>query len=160
MAEAQNYTLGRGKLYFSRFVPGTQNVAGFRYIGNTPEFNLTIESETLDHFSSDAGIREKDDSVPLQVTRSGSMITDNIHPENIALFFFGAASTVAQIEALEQSQALANVSPGLVYKLGQTAANPAGYFGESTSREIAYAVSTGKPVFRLSVVRDRYTERR
>lgn len=38
--------------------------------------------------------------------------------------------------------------------------DPGGYIGESTSREIAYARSTGKPVFRLSVVRDRYTERR
>ncbi len=38
--------------------------------------------------------------------------------------------------------------------------DPRGYIGESTSREIAYAVSTGKRVFRLSVVRDRYTERR
>ena len=38
--------------------------------------------------------------------------------------------------------------------------DPRGYIGESTSREIAYARSTGKSVFRLSVVRDRYTERR
>ena len=35
-----------------------------------------------------------------------------------------------------------------------------GYIGESTTREIGYARSTGKPIFRLSVVRDRYTERR
>ena len=38
--------------------------------------------------------------------------------------------------------------------------NPGGYIGESTTREIGYARSTGKPIFRLSVVRDRYTERR
>lgn len=56
-----NYTLGRGKVYFARFTSG-QVPGPFRYIGNTPEFNLTIELETLDHFSSDEGIREKDDS--------------------------------------------------------------------------------------------------
>ena len=38
--------------------------------------------------------------------------------------------------------------------------DPGGYIGESTTREIGYARSTGKPIFRLSVVRDRYTERR
>ena len=43
----KNYTLGRGKVYFSRFKAGTQIPAGFFYIGNTPEFNLTIESEVL-----------------------------------------------------------------------------------------------------------------
>jgi hypothetical protein len=31
-----NQTLGRGKVNFSLFKPGTQTPAGFRYIGNTP----------------------------------------------------------------------------------------------------------------------------
>ena len=32
----KNYTLGRGKVHFSRFKTGTQVPAGFFYIGNTP----------------------------------------------------------------------------------------------------------------------------
>jgi len=131
MATTNNYTLGRGKIMFSRFKSGTQTPAGFRYIGNTPEFNLTIESENLDHFSSDYGIREKDDSVVLEVTRTGSMITDNIDPENIALFFFGDASTVTQVGAVSQEETIEGVIPGHGYKLGQSDANPAGYFGLS-----------------------------
>ncbi len=131
MATTNNYTLGRGKIMFSRFKTGTQTPAGFRYIGNTPEFNLTIESENLDHFSSDYGIREKDDSVVLEVTRSGSMITDNIKPENVALFFFGDATTVTQVESLDQEEEIDDVIPGHAYKLGQSEANPSGYFGLS-----------------------------
>jgi hypothetical protein len=131
MADVQNYTLGRGKLHFSRFKPGTQTPKGFFYIGNTPEFSLTIESENLPHFSSDRGIREKDDSVPLEVTRTGSMITDNIDPKNVALFFFGDASTVVQVAAVDQSQNIQDVVAGHSYKLGQTTTNPAGYFGIS-----------------------------
>lgn len=125
MATTNNYTLGRGKIMFSRFKTGTQIPEGFRYIGNTPELNLTIESENLDHFSSDYGIREKDDSVVLEVTRSGSMITDNIVPANVALFFFGTASEVVQVAALSQQQTIADVLAGHAYKLGQTDANPA-----------------------------------
>lgn len=127
----QNYTLGRGKLYFSRFKVGTQVPEGLRYIGNTTTLALTIESENLDHFSSDEGIREKDDSVALEVTRTGSFTTDSIQPENIALFFFGQESTVVQIAAVSQQQTINDVIAGLAYRLGQSAANPAGYFGIS-----------------------------
>lgn len=125
----QNYTLGRGKIYFSRFKPGTQIPVGFRYIGNTPEFNMTIESENLDHFSSDQGIREKDDSVPLEVTRTGSMTTDSIRPENVSLFFFGSASKVTTVGASGLSEVLEDVLKGASYKVGIEPGNPGGFFG-------------------------------
>jgi hypothetical protein len=123
-----NYTLGRGEIWFARFATG-YTPGGFRYIGNTPEVNLTIESETLDHYSSDAGIREKDDSVPLEVNRTGSLVTDNIDPENVALFFFGSASTVATAAALNQSYALTGIEVNRAYLIGATTNNPTGVFG-------------------------------
>lgn len=127
---SNNYTLGRGKVYFSRFASTSDPTpTGFRYLGNTPEFNLTIESETLDHFSSDEGIREKDDSVPLEVTRTGSLITDNIDPENVALFFFGANSDQTIVAAASQSETLSGVLAGHSYQIGATTGNPAGLFG-------------------------------
>lgn len=127
--ESQNYTLGRGKVSFSRFKPGTRVPAGFKYIGNTPEFSLTIESENLDHFSSDEGIREKDDSVPLEVTRTGSLTTDSIRPENVSYFFFGTKDTVVQMAVPAQDEEFTDVEPGTQLKLGVTDTNPAGYFG-------------------------------
>ena len=129
MLDNKNYTLGRGKLYFARFLPGTQTPDGFVYFGNTPEFNLTIESEVLDHFSSDEGIREKDDSIPLQVNRTGSLITDNIAVRNIALFYFGDDSTVTTLAAAYVEQTITDVKLGFFYKLGQTVQNPVGYMG-------------------------------
>jgi hypothetical protein len=128
-----NYTLGRGKIYFARFQDGTQLPASFMYIGNTPEFNLTIESEELEHYSSDEGIREKDDSVPLEVTRTGSLITDNIDPENVALFFFGEAETVSQSALTTQSDTFASIIAGRSYQLGVTAGNPVGVRGIAPS---------------------------
>ena len=136
----KNYTLGRGRIYFSRFKTAEGQVpAGFRYIGNTPEFNLTIESETLDHFSSDEGIREKDDSVPLEVTRTGTLITDNIDPRNVALFFFGEESTVTQVAVVSGTEVLEDIKAGHSYKLGITVNNPTGYFGIDTT---GFAVAT------------------
>lgn len=125
-----NYTLGRGKVYFARFSAG-QTPGAFRYIGNTPEFNLTIESETLDHFSSDEGIREKDDSVPLEVTRSGSLICDDINADNVALFFFGSVEALTQVAAPGQSESFASVNEGDVYQLGLTLGNRVGTRGIS-----------------------------
>lgn len=121
-----NYTLGRGKVYFSRFIAGTQTPEGYRYVGNTPEFNLTIEQETLDHFSSDAGIREKDESVPLEVTRQGTMIMDDIQAENVALFFFGSASTITQSSTPGQSDTSITAKLGKTFQIGRTASKPDG----------------------------------
>ncbi len=124
-----NYTLGRGRVYVARFLPGTQVPDGFRYIGNTPEFSLSIDSEVLDHYSSDRGIREKDDSVPLEVNRTGSLTTDQISPENVAMFFFGVSQAVAQAAVASQTYTLSNIHRGMAYKLGVSPQNPTGYFG-------------------------------
>lgn len=133
MAETQNYTLGRGKLYFARYKEGTEEPEGERYIGNTPEFNLSLEIENLDHFSSDEGVREKDDSVPLQVNRTGSLTTDNVNPENLALFFFGEKVDFAASAVGGLSQEFDGVKPGLFYQIGEDAANPAGRKGLSSA---------------------------
>lgn len=137
---ANNYTLGRGKVYFARYQTGTNIPDGFRYIGNTPELSLTIESEELDHYSSDEGIREKDDSVPLEVNRTGSLITDNISPENVALFFFGSAETVTQASVVSQTETLTGIKAGHSYVLGYSTSNPTGYRGIDTTG-FAVAVS-------------------
>lgn len=129
MTDYKNYTLGRGRVYFSRFRPDTQIPEGFLYIGNTPEFNLTIESEDLPHYSSDEGIREKDDGVTLEVTRTGTMITDNINPENVALFFFGANGILTSAAVASQTWVLENAIAGRLYSVGSDEANPMGYRG-------------------------------
>lgn len=127
----KNYTLGRGEVWFSRFIPGTQTPEGYIYFGNTPEFNLSIETEMLDHYSSDFGIREKDDSVPLQVNRTGSLITDNINPRNIALFYFGSDSTVTTAATTAQTDTIEDVILEAEYQIGYSAANPNGIKGLS-----------------------------
>jgi hypothetical protein len=100
----KNYTLGRGRIFFDRFadnavITATTRGTGERYLGNTPEFAMTSESEDLEHYSSDAGVKVKDDSVQLQLNRSASFTCDNIESENVALYFLGNASTITQTAA-------------------------------------------------------------
>lgn len=126
MPDTNNYVLGKGELYFAPFATGTQVPAGERYLGNTPELALTIETQDLDHFSSDRGIREKDDSVVLEVTRRGNFTCDNIDPKNLAVFFFGAASKLAQSAGTFTDEPIPNVVLGSYYQLGVSDINPTG----------------------------------
>lgn len=128
MPVTNNQTLGRGRLYFDKFAAGTLAGSGFRYFGNSPEFNVTSESENLDHFSDDEGIRVKDKSVLLELNRTGTFTTDNISVENLALFFLGEASAVTQASAIGETETI-TVTPGLFYQLGVTALLPQGVAG-------------------------------
>ena len=133
---AQNYTLGRGRVYFARFddendiaeTPGT-----FRHLGNSPEMNLTIETENLDHVSSESGVREVDDSVALSVTRSGTLILDDIQPDNLGMFFFsedGASEHTQDAVSSDTDYTLPGtnraIKAGETFFIGVSAANPIG----------------------------------
>lgn len=132
--ETKSYVLGKGEVYFDQGL-------GERYFGNTTEFNITIESENLDHFDSDNGIRVKDDSVVLEITRSGSLITDNMSKENVALFFLGDLSVFTQTATPVVDEPISDVKKGYFYQIGKTTANPQGIRG-MTAVNITKAPST------------------
>lgn len=122
----QNYTLGRGEIQFGQFRPGTQVPRGERYFGNTPEYGISSEQETLDHYSSDEGVRKKDESVLLQLDYTGSLSTDHISPENLAIFFLGESMTQTTVASTAVEFSFANVEQGLTYQLGTSDATPSG----------------------------------
>lgn len=128
MAEnVDNYTVGRGELYFARFAPGTLNATGYRYLGNTPEFSMTLESENLDHYSSDRGIREKDASVTIEVSRSLSIVADEITAANLSMFFFGQYETTTVAGGGSAvTETLTDVALNHSYPLGVDDDNPTG----------------------------------
>lgn len=123
---ANNYTLGRGEAWFGQYKVGTQVPRGERYFGNTPELGFTAEQENLDHYSSDRGVRIKDESVLLQLDYSGSFICDNISFDNLAAFFLGDTSTVTFTSTPVTGEALADVEQGLTYQLGTSSTHPSG----------------------------------
>jgi len=121
-----NQTVGRGKVYLSTFKTGTHTPAGFRYVGNSPSWSINITSDKLEHFSSDSGVRQKDKSVTLQTNRTGTLTLDDINAENLALFFFGSQTTLAQTSATAQTETFPNVKLGHYYQVGITTGNPTG----------------------------------
>lgn len=121
-----NYTLGRGEIHFGQYKTGTTTPRAERYLGNTPELSFTAEQENLDHYSSDRGVRIKDESVLLQLDYSGQFITDNISPENLAMFFLGESATVTVAAATAQAFSFSDVEQGSSYQLGTSDTTPSG----------------------------------
>lgn len=121
-----NTVLGRGKLFFDRFLDGTETNTGERYLGNTPSFGLSVETQELEHYSSEEGLRSKDLSVTLQIDYSATFVTDNIDLDNVAMFFFGQKSTVAEGAAAAEIDSFTGVIQGLYYQVGMSATNPVG----------------------------------
>lgn len=152
----KNYTLGRGELYFSRFT-AAQVAAGIsaatipqgeKYFGNTPEVNMTSSADKLEHFDSDHGVKVKDDSVLLQLNRTGTFTCDNISKENLALMFLSAgASAVNQSAATAAVFVTGPVKQGMFYQVGQTSSLPSGVRGISN-----VVVKKGSPTFATTVV--------
>jgi hypothetical protein len=122
----QNQTLGRGEIHFAPFKAGTLIPDGYRYLGNTPEFNLSVTSESLPHYTMDRGTKIKDKSVNLQTDFAGTFTCDDISMDNLALFFLGSASRVAQASATAETETIADVKLGRSYQIGETDALPMG----------------------------------
>ena len=145
-ADANSYdkdylVVGRGRLYFNRLRNGV--FEGERYLGNTPELSLSSSTDKLDHFSSDHGFKDKDKSVNIENSRSGSFATDIISPANIALWFGGNASMTifsAQNDVFEKVNDGNKVTKDRIYQLGVTKATPQGQGGvDGSSFTIGYA---------------------
>lgn len=117
--EKQNYTLGRGRLFFD-------DGSGERWIGNTPEFNLSTSTETLEHYSSSEGLRNRDRNIVTQIDYSGGFTTDHISPENLAMLFMGEANTLTQTSLTGETDTFTSGVAFHYYQLGTDASNPAG----------------------------------
>jgi hypothetical protein len=102
--DTDNYTLGKGVLYFNYKKNGVYQ--GFRDLGNAPSFNMSLDLDVLDHFSSRSGMASKDKKVVRMATPKCAFTLDEINPENMALTFMGAATENTQAYCNGQADAL------------------------------------------------------
>lgn len=114
-----NYTIPKGKMYFN---DGT----GEDYVGNTPSAELSIETTSLDHYSAESGIREKDDTALVEINRKLAITADDISTTNWARFIVGTVSTKTQTATPVVAESLGAVKQGRYYQLGALTANPSG----------------------------------
>lgn len=129
MSIINNYVVGKGKLFFNQFAKGTRVGPGLRYFGNTPTLDTTRTATALDHFSSEGGIKVKDDSIDIETNINGKFTCDNISGANIALWFGGVNSAIVQAASAAALTEVINVSPDAYYQVGTTPGNPAGVRG-------------------------------
>lgn len=121
-----NYVVGRGRLYFNQFLPGTKTLAGgSRYLGNSPKLTSTQAENKLKHYSSDEGLKVQDASVSIQNDLTLDFSLDDISPENLALWFRGAVNnTVIAGGAIAAEPHV--VKLGTYVQLGATDIDPVG----------------------------------
>lgn len=83
-----NYNVGRGKVYFASLDANDKPLA-WRDLGNATEFNISIETETLEHTSSRGGLKVVDKEVTISQKASVSVTLDELEFDNLRLFFSG-----------------------------------------------------------------------
>lgn len=126
MAFKNDYVVGKGRLYFDRFPENARVGAGLRYLGNTPALTVSRSATVLDHYDSDAGIKQKDDSIDIQTDAAGKFQCDNITGDNLALFFGGDASKVVQTASASALTETITATRDSYFRVGRTVENPAG----------------------------------
>ena len=103
-----NYTIGKGAVYIKTSTDGTR-----RHIGNCPEFEFTPEIEKLEHFSSQAGVRERDRTVVLEKKGSLRIVFEEMTAENLRIALLGAltdgSSGDQEIDIFSESSITAEV---------------------------------------------------
>jgi len=113
----EDYNLGRGKLYFSAL---TASLPGaWRDMGNCPEFNLSIEVETLEHQSSREGLKVVDKEVTISQKLTCTFTLDEVNDENLAAIFSGekASYTNAAVAGFASYEAIESVELGRWYEI-------------------------------------------
>lgn len=87
----EDYNLGRGIIYLGTLVGDLPK--DYRDIGNSTEFNINVESETLEHQSSRSGLKITDKEVIISQSVNLSLTIDELNFRNLALFFSGSTTT-------------------------------------------------------------------
>lgn len=123
MPTLDDYVIPRGVAYFDPFDSGG-NLTGEIDMGNTPGFNLGVESTNLEHFSSRGGLNEKDRDVATGVNRTASMTIDNLAIENLGYFAIALQSAIVQAATPVVDESV-TVKQGRWYQLG-VSINPTG----------------------------------
>ena len=124
--QAVNKVLGAGKLYFD-------DGSGYRYLMETPGFNVTTASTKVTDESSDGPIAETDVEIFTKITRTAKITCKDISSANLGIFVVGAAGSVAQAAGAVVAEAHDAVQQGRYYQLGASAddTNPTGVRGIS-----------------------------
>ena len=117
--EATKLVLGRGEVYFDRFLPDTRRGEGERYLGNTTSFRIQREVERLQRATSYRGRRIATAGAVIAESHEVNFTTDNVDDENVALWFGGSLPTPSGGPVNEVAETF-TVLQGRFYQLGKS----------------------------------------
>jgi len=83
-----NYYIGKGSVFIK-----TDADVDFRHVGNVPTFEWTPEIETLQHNSSQFGVRVQDREIVLEKRGTVRIVFEEFTPENLAIAMLGTVGT-------------------------------------------------------------------
>ena len=122
-----NYTSLRGRIALDPIVEAPE---GDKHTGRIPfgngQMSYTSSAETQKHYSSEEGQAEVDDSFPGKIDRTGTLTTDNMSDENLAMFLSGTVADVSQAQISVAAEETITVIPGRYYQLGLSESRPTG----------------------------------
>jgi len=105
----ENYTLGRGMLYWDPWDATNLRYEGERALGNAPEISINMNATFLDHYSSMSGFKSKDKTVVNELAPQITFALDELVSDNWQMLVFGNKSTITQ--SADDSNTLAIASP-------------------------------------------------
>lgn len=91
-----NYTLGKGVVYFDQLNQSSGLYEGERDLGNAPAFSFNVSLEKLEHYSSRGGLKAKDKEIISEITPAVAFTLDELNKDNIALLTLADINEVAQ----------------------------------------------------------------
>lgn len=94
--DPRDYLLGRGELFFADSLDADGRPKSFRTLGHAEAFTVTVEAETLEHFSKLSGLSVKDREVVLQQSMNLACQLTEIDVDNLALFLSGETSDTVE----------------------------------------------------------------
>ncbi|KJS40360.1 MAG: hypothetical protein VR70_05825 [Rhodospirillaceae bacterium BRH_c57] len=107
MPSTENYSIFKADVFLGRY--GSTDK---KHIGNVPALSYAPEVETLEHYSSMAGVREKDAEVTTTTAATLSMTLDEITSRAIAIAMLGEEVVYERVEAAGQVAVFEGVKAG------------------------------------------------
>lgn len=119
--EATKLVLGRGEVYFDRFLPGTLVGDGERYLGNTTSFRIQREVERLKRATSYRGLKINKLGAIISESHEVNFVTDHVDVANVSTWFGGSTPQTTGA-AYEDVSETFSVQHGRFYQLGNSRA--------------------------------------
>lgn len=113
----ENYTLGRGALYWDPWDSTNLTYTGERALGNAPEISVNMNATFLDHYSSLSGFKAKDKTVVNELAPQITFTLDELVSDNWQLLVFGDKTDVSQSASYSNTKVIASPLKDRYYEL-------------------------------------------